>query len=195
MVFLDNRHYMPGMEHAFSKQDWFARNPDAMDRVVSFITMEHLGEVEYQEVGNLYEPTGRVEPTALWITNNQVLIDKAIQAVKDSQWPRAMVTCVSRPGTHGKKQGMYYGLGFRWVLTGLPGYACLAGLSAYWSTKARINLFDSNQFCKQVAGMTQLTSELMVANLDAITSPDISDLDNTAKWSLLTGWPEWFKPA
>ncbi|MBS3756743.1 MAG: hypothetical protein KGY56_13675, partial [Desulfobacterales bacterium] len=31
MVFLDNRHYMPGMEHAFADEDFFALHPEAWD--------------------------------------------------------------------------------------------------------------------------------------------------------------------
>jgi len=63
----------------------------------------------------------------------------------------------------------------RWSRTNIPGYACLAGLAGvYWSTKARISLFDSNQFCKQVVTMTQLTGELMVADLDAIANKNDS---------------------
>jgi len=76
---------MPGMELAFAEQDWFTRNPNAENSIVAYIEMEHLGEIEYREVGNILEPTGLVEPTALWVSNNQQLIDKAIQAVKDNQ--------------------------------------------------------------------------------------------------------------
>ncbi len=170
MVFLDNRHYMPGMESAFADEDWFARHPEALKSIVAHVATEHMGQVEYRELGSVFEPTGRVEASFLYATNNQLLIDNAIQAVKDNKWPRVMVQCVARPGIHGKSQGPWFGLGRRWMEKGLPGFASGAGQGRYWATTARINAFDKAQFCVQLAGMAQLTGELMVADLAAIAS-------------------------
>ncbi len=84
MVHLDNRHYMPGMEAAFAKQDWLALNPaEPSANIVGLIATEHLGQIEYREVDDVYGPTGKVELSFLWTRNNQALIDMAIQAVKD----------------------------------------------------------------------------------------------------------------
>ena len=170
MIFLDNRHYMPGMEGAFASEDWFAKHPEALDSIVAHVATEHMGEMEYREVGSVFEPTGRAELSFVYATNNQLLIDKAIQAVKDNQWPRVIVQCVGRNGVHGKRQGPWFGLGRRWAEKGLPGFASGAGQGAYWATTARINKFDKNLFCTQVAAMAQLTGELMMADLKSIAN-------------------------
>jgi hypothetical protein len=170
LIFLDNRHYMPGMERTFAREDWFAKHPEALDSIVAHVTTEHLGEVEYRELGNVFEPTGRAEISFLYASNNQLLIDKGIQAIKDNRWPRVIVQCVGRNGVHGKRQGPWFGLGRRWAEKGLPGFASGAGQGAYWATTARIDRFDKNLFCTQVAAMAQLTGELMVADLKSIAN-------------------------
>ncbi|GIR72457.1 MAG: hypothetical protein CM15mP74_37080 [Halieaceae bacterium] len=49
-IFLDGRHYMPGMESAHSEADWFTRHPEAKRKIVGMIQTEHLGEMDYREV-------------------------------------------------------------------------------------------------------------------------------------------------
>jgi len=175
MVYLDNRHYMPTMEPGFSKEDFFSRNPEARNGVVAIIGLEHLGQVEYREVGEVFEPTGKVEPTFLWVRNNQNLIDMAVKAVKEHQLPRCLVQCVERPGVHGGQQGVWYGLGeVAMKLLGrekgekTPAFSIMGTQGAYWATTARIDKFDRNHFCRQVAVMTQLTGELMWADMEKI---------------------------
>ena len=63
MLYLDNRHYMPGMEKAFAKQDYFSINPGAKKSIVALVAAEHLGQIEFREFGNTYEPTGNLEPS------------------------------------------------------------------------------------------------------------------------------------
>jgi len=165
MIYLDNRHYLPGMEAGFSKQDWFTKNPDARRSVVALIATEHLGQIEFREVGDVYEPTGKVEPSFLWTRNNQMLIAMAIKAVKDHQWPRVMVQCVEKPGIHGGTQGVWYGMGKIALDWNIPAFAMMGTQGAYWATTARIETFDKALFCTQVAAMSQLTGELMKAKL------------------------------
>ena len=43
-------------------------------------------------------------------------------------------------------------------------------MSAYWSTKARIDYLDAEHFVDQVATMSQICGELMVAELKSIKS-------------------------
>ena len=167
MVFLDCRHYMPGMEPAFPDVDWFQRNPDADKPIVAHITLEHFGELEYGESGSDFHPTGRPEPSFIYTTPQQVLVDSAIRAVDQRQWPRAFVHSPARPGIHGGEQGHWYGLGRRWAEKGLPGYASLTSLGAFWSTRARINSFDAALFRTQVSAMIQMTDELMNSDLDS----------------------------
>ncbi|UCH21361.1 MAG: hypothetical protein JSU83_23155 [Deltaproteobacteria bacterium] len=165
MLHLDNRHYMPGMERAFAKEDYFAKNPDAKSSIVGLIATEHLGQIEFREANNVYEPTGNVEPSFLWTRNDQRLIDMAIKAVKQHQWPRVLVQCVERPGSHGGPQGVWYGMGKIALDWDLPAFATMGTQGAYWSTTARIDTFNKDQFVTQVAAMAQLTGELMKADL------------------------------
>ena len=164
MLYLDNRHYMPGLEKAFAKQDYFTKNPSAKSSIVALIATEHLGQIEFREVGNKYEPTGKLEPSFLWSRNNQMLIDKAIKAVQDNNWSRVMVQCVERPGKHGGPQGIWYGLGKIALEWDLPAYGTMGTQGAYWATTARINTFNKEHFVSEVAAMSQLTGELMLAD-------------------------------
>jgi hypothetical protein len=166
MVFLDCRHYMPGMEPAFTDVDWFERNPDAEDPIVAHITFEHFGELEYGETGDEFHLTGRPEPAFIYTTPQQALVEGAIRAVDQRQWPRAFVHSPARPGIHGEEQGHWYGLGRRWAEKGLPGYATLTSLGAFWSTRARIDSIDADLFRTQVSAMIQMTDELMNSDLN-----------------------------
>ncbi|MFH0788906.1 MAG: hypothetical protein V2B13_15015, partial [Pseudomonadota bacterium] len=74
MIYLDNRHYMPGMEKAFENQDYFTKKPEAKKSVVALVATEHLGQIEFREKDGKYEPTGKVEPSFLWTRNNQKLL-------------------------------------------------------------------------------------------------------------------------
>jgi hypothetical protein len=170
MVYLDCRHYMPGMEEAFAGQDYFARHPEARNAIVALVATEHLGQVEYKEVGEVLAPTGRVEPSFLWTRPNPILIDLAIKAVKDNDWPRCSVQAPERPGIHGKPQGVWYGMGELGMgdAWDLPGFATMGTQGSYWATTARINKFDPNLFCTQVAAMSQLTGELMRVDLEEV---------------------------
>lgn len=170
MVFLDNRHYMPGMERVFAKQSWFAKESDPYKSVAAVVGIEHLGQIEYRELGGVFEPTGLVDPSRLYVTNNQTLVDLAIKAVKDNNFRGASVSNVDRPGIEGKPQGRWYGLGAIARRQGLPGFATMGSMGAYWATTARIEHFDKDHFVVQVATMTQLTGELMKASLDAIAT-------------------------
>ncbi len=162
MVFLDNRHYMPGMERGNAKQDWFSKHPGDKESIVALIAMEHLGQMEFREAGNAFAPTGNIEPSFLWTRNSQILIDKAIKAVKDNKWSRVMVQSVERPGIHNRPQGVWYGMGKIALEWDLPAYATMGIQGAYWSTTGRLDEFDADHFVTQVAAMCQLTGELMV---------------------------------
>ena len=163
LIFLDNRHYLPGGEAAFESQGWFAKNPQARNSIVGLIALEHLGQLEYREDGAKLVPTGRVEPSFLWTRGDPALIAAAIEAVKTHQWPRAMVQTVDRPGIQGGMQGFWYGMGRiasakEW---NLPAFSTMGSQGAYWSSTARLDKFDKNHFRTQVAGMAQLTAVLM----------------------------------
>jgi hypothetical protein len=165
MLFLDNRHYMPGAERAFAKQNWMDQHPQAWNSVVGVIGFEHLGQREYVEKDGVFKRTGLVEHSRLHASNNQLLIDMAIKAVKDNKLKRVSVECVDRPGIHGTSQGNWFGLGAVGRRRGLPAFATMGDMGAYWATSARLAAFDAQHFVDQVATMSQLTGELMVADL------------------------------
>ncbi len=163
MLFLDNRHYMPGLEKAFNAQDWFTKYPEAKKDIVGLIALEHLGQMEYRVSGNAFLPTGLVEPSLLFTRNDSNLIKLAIQAVKENNWPRVMVKCVERKGVHGLPQGLWYGLGSLALDWDVPAFSLMGTQGAYWATTARLDKFNKDLFYIQVKAMPRLTAELMLA--------------------------------
>jgi hypothetical protein len=163
MLFFDNRHYMPGAERAFAKQDWVGQHEDIWKSIVGVIGMEHLGQLEFIEEGETFRKTGLVEHSVLHASNNQRLVDMAIKAVKDNGLRRVSVAQVDRPGIHGTSQGAWLGLGAVGRRRNLPAFATMGDMGAYWSTNARLSAFDAQHFVDQVRTMTQLTGELMTA--------------------------------
>ncbi len=49
MLFYDCRHYMPGAERAFAKQDYAASHPDIYKKVIAAMGIEHLGQIQVAE--------------------------------------------------------------------------------------------------------------------------------------------------
>jgi len=170
MVFLDCRHYMPGDEHAFAAQDWFALHPEARKNIVGLIHMEHLGQIGYYEDGDRLMPIGQTEPFSLWATNNQRMVDIAIRSVQATKLPGARVRNVDRPGIHGRSQGPWFGLGGVARQLGIPAFGIMGLLGAYWTSASRLDRLDPVLFTQQVATFVQLTAELMHADLATIGS-------------------------
>jgi hypothetical protein len=169
MIFLDCRHYMPGAERAFAKEDYASSHPDVYKNVIAAMGIEHLGQVQVSESGGKpYHKTGRAELSTVWITNNRHMIDMAIQAVKDNHLERTQVQCPGHKGLHGGEQGPWYGLGGIARRIGVPGASTMGSMTAYWSTKARMDYLDTKHFVKQVATMTQLCGNLVTAELETI---------------------------
>jgi hypothetical protein len=108
------------------------------------------------------------ELSSIWATNNQSLVDAAIKAVKDNRVTRVQVQSPGRPGMHGKDQGPWYGLGGIARRLGVPGYGVMGLLSAYWTTRARLDYLDANHFARQSAALVQLCGGLMTADAAAI---------------------------
>ena len=171
MVFLDCRHYMPGAEHAFASQDYAASHPEVYGKVVAAMGIEHLGQMQVSEAGGqIYHRTGAPELSTVWTTNNQRLVDIAITAIKDNRLARVQVQTPGRKGLHGGDQGPWYGLGRIAERIGVPGASTMGSMSAYWSTKARMEYFDADHFVNQVATMGQICGDLMLAELSEISS-------------------------
>jgi hypothetical protein len=170
MVFLDCRHFMPGMEQAFAEQDWFARNPRARNSIVAMIVMEHLGQIEYVEDGDTLKESGRVYASHIWTTNSRNMVELAVQAVNDNSLPSAFIRNVARPGVNGGSQGQWFGMAKSAPAIGIPAFAIMGFMGAYWSTSSGMDRFDASLFRRQVATFVQLTGELMLADLSALSS-------------------------
>jgi hypothetical protein len=170
MVFLDCRHFMPGAEQAFAKQDWFAMKPNAREPIVAVIGMEHLGQIEYVEDGDKLLPSGRVYPSYIWTTNSSSMVEYATKAVADNRLPSAFVRNVARPGAHGGNQGRWFGMAKFAPAAGVPAFAIMGFMGVYWSTATGMERFDAGLFRRQVATFVQLTGELMTADLSEISA-------------------------
>ncbi|NIA28211.1 MAG: hypothetical protein GWP02_09155, partial [Desulfobulbaceae bacterium] len=170
MVFLDCRHFMPGQEKAFAAQDWFAQDPSARDLIIGMIGIEHLGQIEYVENGDTLEESGRVYSSQLWTTNNSKLIELATKAIEDNLLPSAFVRNIARPGVHGGNQGRWFGMAKHAPELGIPAFAIMGFMGAYWATSTDIERFDASLFRRQVATLVQLTGELMTADLAEIAA-------------------------
>jgi hypothetical protein len=169
MVFYDCRHYMPGAERAFAAQDYAASHPDIYKKVIAAMGIEHLGQIQVAEgAGKPYHRTGLAEMSSVWVSNNQSLVDLAIKAVKDNGLPRVQVQCPGRKGLHGGEQGPWYGLGGIAKRIGVPGASTMGSMTAYWSTKARIDYLDTKLFVTQIATMNQICGNLMLADVSTI---------------------------
>ena len=185
-VYLDCRHYIPGMEPAHSEPAWLNRYPEAREKIVGLVQAEHMGEMDYREVDGIVEPTGYAEQSYLWSRNNPVLIDAAIAAVKKYGWSRAMVSVPERPGINGGLQQVWWGVGvvgladtgyyncYVWHCIDVPGFGLGGFLGHYWTSDATIDRWNKDLFQSQAATMTELTGVLMTADL-AQVRPNTDD--------------------
>ena len=108
--------------------------------------------------------------SSIWVTNNQKLVDLAIRAVTDNKLTRVQVQSPGRPGKHGRDQGPWYGLGGIARRLQIPGYGTMGLLSAYWTTRARLDYLDADHFVAQVATLSQICGGLMTAEIAEIAT-------------------------
>ena len=192
-VFLDCRHYMPGMEDAHAAPDWFTRFPEKKSNIVGMIQTEHLGEMDYREVDGRVEPTDHAEQSYLWTRNNEQLITAAKTAVSKYGWSRAQLSVPERPGKRGSLQQVWWGVGAIgqadtgyyncdvWHCLDLPGFGLGGFLGYYWTSDSGIDRWNEQLFVSQTSTMTELTGVLMTADLSQIQSTGTEDsfLDKT----------------
>jgi hypothetical protein len=184
-IYLDCRHYMPGMEIVFSQVSWLNRFPEAKDRIVGMVQAEHLGEMDFREVDGRVEAVGLPEQSYLWTRNNPILIDAAIVAVKKHGWTRVQVAVPERPGIKGGIQQVWWGVGALgtrggpvdeeplrrcavWHCLDVPGFGLGGFLGHYWTVDADISRWSQALFVSQATTMTELTGVLMTADLEDI---------------------------
>jgi hypothetical protein len=171
MLFYDCRHFMPGAERAFAKEDYAVGHPDVYSKVIASMGIEHLGQMKVEEGGGKrFHRTNVPDLTTVYTTNNKHMVDLAIASVKDNGLPRTQVQCPGRKGLHGGEQGPWYGLGSIANRNRIPGVAGIGALTGYWTTTARLDSLDVNLFLTQMASMSQLCGSLMLAELKSINS-------------------------
>ena len=169
-IYMNNRHYMPGGDSAYNQYNYSNRYPEVMDKVVASMGTEHMGGIEFREVGDIYEPTGLAEPGRLYSRNNPMLIEMAIEAAIDNEFPRCQVKVPEKPGANGGTQGPWYGMGSIAQSRDIPGFGVGPSPSGFWSTRGRIDRFDADLFVAQLATSCQLVGELMLVDLVAANS-------------------------
>lgn len=176
-IYLDCRHYMPGMEREHNEPAWLNRHPEARARIAAVVQAEHLGEMDYREVDGVVEPTGLTEQSYLWSRAHPQLIDAAIAAVRKHGWSRAQVAAPERPGINGGLQQVWWGVGVIalpnrcevWHCLDVPAFGLGGFLGHYWSSHATIERWNKALFVSQALTLTELTGVLMTADLEAIT--------------------------
>ena len=159
LIMLDPQHFMPG-RHSI---DWFNLHTNLSSKIVSVVGIEHLGQMEYNDIGNQFRLSGMTDKTYIYSQDNQNLIDHAIHSVEKHKIERTYVLCPDRGG-----QGPWTGMGNLAQKMKIPGYGISTSMSGYWSTKSGIESFSSELFMKQVDIMTDLTVYLMNANVEEI---------------------------
>jgi hypothetical protein len=169
MLFYDCRHFMPGAEREFAKEDYAASHPDVYSKVIASIGIEHLGQTKVEEGGGKpFHFTSVPDLTTIYITNNGRMVDLAVTAVKDNHMPRTQVQCPGRKGQHGGEQGPWYGLGSIANRNHTPGAAVIGALTGYWTSTARLDTLDVNLFLTEMASASQICGSLMLADLESI---------------------------
>jgi hypothetical protein len=181
-VYFDCRHFMPGGEGAWVQYDYYHIHKDKLKPIVATVGLEHMGGRETIEVGpggNEYTYSkerpedGGVITSLMDVNNNNIWMIEAIaKAATDNKWPRVDVKA---RGTDVGVNGGYQS-GVRSAVNkgreyGIPGLGLAADWPGAWTqTYAQLDTeagpagFDKNYFVQQVAGMTQLTGELMMVN-------------------------------
>ena len=177
-IYLDCRHYIPGMEPAHQAVSWLDKYPEEREKIVAMIHIEHLGEMDYREVDERVEEVGLPEQSYLWVRDNQRLIDMAILAAKTHDVRRLQVVAPERPGLNGGMQQWWWGVGVQSLsehhldtgqpFLNIPGYGMAGFLGYYWTSDSGIERWNCDHALRQIKTMTQLTSFLMQAELAAI---------------------------
>lgn len=155
LVVLDPQHYSPGRHLV----DWYAENPQIMERVVASIGVEHFGQREFGGANGALQLTGRPEKTLIFAQDNARLVEAAVEAIRAEAVPRTELRVPAR------RQGPWVGLGEIGPKLGLPAYGTSTDMSAYWSTAPGIESFDADLARRQLGVLVRLTETLLTENL------------------------------
>jgi hypothetical protein len=173
---------MPGGEASWPQFDYYTIHPDKLKSIVATVGLEHMGGRQTIEVGvggNEYTyskelpENGGVITSLIDVYNNNIwLIETIAKAAIDNKWPRVDVKAGNvGPGVNGGFQGsvkspMNKGRGYK-----IPGLGLAGDWPGGWTqtyaqldTEAGAHGFDKDYFVQQVAGLSQITGELMMVN-------------------------------
>ena len=180
VFYFDCRHFMPGGEASWPQYDYFTSHPERLKPIVATLGMEHMGgrqTIEAGPGGNEYiysselPENGGVITSLMDVYNNNIwLVETIAKAATDNHWPRVDVKAGNvEPGVNGGFQGsvkspMNKGREYR-----IPGIGLAGDWPGGWTqtyaqldTEAGPHGFDKNYFAQQVAGLSQITGELML---------------------------------
>src|SRR5262245_37285395 len=180
VFYFDCRHFMPGGEGSWPQFDYYTIHPEKLKSIVATVGLEHMGGRQTIEAGiggNEYTYSKELPENGGGITslidvhnNNMWLIESIARAASDNKWPRVDVKAGNvGPGVNGGLQGsvkspMNKGRGY-----GIPGLGLAGDWPGGWTqtyaqidTEAGAHGFDKDHFVQQVAGLSQITGDLMM---------------------------------
>jgi hypothetical protein len=178
--YFDCRHFMPGGEASWPQFDYYTMHPERLKPIVATVGMEHMGGRQTIEIGpggNQYVYSGErpedggVITSLMDVYNNNIWLVEAIaRAATDSNWPRVDVKAGNvAPGVNGGFQGTVKSPMNKGRTYGIPGIGLAGDWPGGWTqtyaqidTEAGAHGFDKDYFVQQVAGLTQVTGELML---------------------------------
>jgi hypothetical protein len=173
---------MPGGEASWPQYDYYTIHPERLKPVVATIGIEHMGGRQTIEVGpdgNQYVYSGErpenggVITSLMDVYNNNIWLVEAIaRAATDNRWPRVDVKAGDvEPGVNGGFQARVKSPMNKGRSYGLPGIGLAGDWPGAWTqtyaqidTEAGMLGFDKEYFVQQVAGLTQLSGELMLVD-------------------------------
>lgn len=161
----DVRHFVPGAERNYPF-DYVEDNHDTLSKwVVGGVSMEHLGGMQFHDVGDDFMPTGRAMTTYVNVHCNKVSVQRAIEAVSDNKLPRAQVNAEECLGVNGKQQNNWFGRNFAAHLENLGNHPVWHVTGDWPSTGYQMvmdmNRFSADVFRAQVGSAVQLVGTLM----------------------------------
>jgi hypothetical protein len=181
VCYLDCRHFMPGGEASWPQFDYYEIHPERLKSVVATVGMEHMGgrqTIETGPGGNQYTYSaerpedGGVITSLIDVYNNNIWLVEAIaRAATDNRWPRVDVKSGTNtgPGVNGGFQGQVKSPMNKGRAYTLPGVGLAGDWPGGWTqtyaqvdTEAGPHGFDEEYFVQQVAGLTQITGDLML---------------------------------
>jgi hypothetical protein len=179
VFYFDCRHFMPGGENSWPQFDYYTLHPDRLKPIVATVGMEHMGgrqTIETGPGGNTYAYSserpedGGVITSLMDVFNNNIwLVETIARAATDNNWPRVDVKSGGvAPGVNGGFQGRVKSPMNKGRVYGLPGLGLAGDWPGGWTqtfaqidTEAGPNGFDPDYFVQQVAGLSQITGDLM----------------------------------